>query len=774
MASSRVILAALAVVINLCAVGQASAQFENLARQLPGTALELILRNGTPANTKGTVTAPPAVSRVPAIPAEECRNIQSALSALGFAVGTVDGQCGPRSLGAIADFQRGLGASPTGQLTQGQRQALFAQAQATQQKSTAPATVQAQTTQTAPAAAQAALTLGGRWEGSYLCGQGLTAAVMTLDDAGKGTFQFGPHETNRGIPKGEYAVAVSLSDDGSIVIEPGRWIDRPSGYRTVQMEGRMTESTMTGKLLESTCKGFELTRVAADAAPAQIAQAPTPAPVPAPSPAPAPAPAPAPEPSDAEIDCSALIGASRSDCDVFRQQATTVFFNEASAVPAIARSCRALAGAFDEAALVECLAGAYAARNYVKLPDALFAGGWKGLGPVLAGATTCQSLVTRIRDVSSAVTGDPATTGNAPQAQCQQLAMLAMARQTRLPWGGCAMGTDPTLVHLECLRGEPSHIKSVWRQAVANCAAGKQPDMLNRRLTEDAAAAGRDVTALSCTDVDRLALSDGILDATEIAATRQQVADEAAAAAERQRAAEAAAAEKQRQEQAAAEQARQRAEAQRLADIAAQQKRAADNAANPVYGSMNVPQQYEGIARSIESGEVFTFNDASMLFTAGVTSELLEKCSISINAGARVELAAFAGTAALQAAGGNQYNNPDIGKMMADQVGSAAVFTAGSLAARSLQCVGGDVVLENIADIVRRNKSGAGGGPAPFIASCTPVHGSASCTCLAELGRSSYSNIYQMQYSRDLVYGIISANPMTGLMVAMSCGIQNY
>src|SRR5690606_15222010 len=113
--------------------------------------------------------------------------------------------------------------------------------------------------------------------------------------------------------------------------------------------------------------------------------------------------------------------------------------------------------------------------------------------------------------------------------------------------------------------------------------------------------------------------------------------------------------ERQRRE-AAAEAARVEAELERLAENSRREQLARENADNPVYGTLQVPERFEQAARSIETGETFNFTDGTMLLTAGIAAQLLEECRINLDAAARVELAAFVSAASLQAGGGNLYS----------------------------------------------------------------------------------------------------------------------
>jgi len=100
--------------------------------------------------------------------------------------------------------------------------------------------------------------------------------------------------------------------------------------------------------------------------------------------------------------------------------------------------------------------------------------------------------------------------------------------------------------------------------------------------------------------------------------------------------------------------------------------------------------------------------------------------------------------------------------------------SAGNLSARALKCEGADIILQNVATIIRSNKLGNSGGEAIFISTCSPVHGEAGCGCLARLGSAVYPNIYQLQYSHDLMAGIVQGNPIVALQIVGACGIMNY
>lgn len=763
--------------------------FDGIIRQVPGRVLEEILRQQEqPRRQQPTV---PEVVRpkvvIDDIPAERCMGIQSALASLNFDVGTVDGQCGPRTRRAIAAYQESLGADPSGQLTSGQEQALLAQG--TPQTVVPSPAPSAQPVPPPPPSVAFAGDLEGQWSGTYVCGQGETALLLSFSpksgDVYKGSFKFGPTPDNPRVPEGEYAITAELSSDGDISIEPGRWLKRPAGYVTAPLTGEMAAdgASISGRIEAGGCTVF---RVARGSPPAtETTRQPEPAPVAA-SPAEpaevAETPAPAPERADAgdaQTDCSLVPESDRADCEVFKQQATAVYFGADTALPSIQRSCRALETGLSEADLVQCLAGAWAVRETVRFPTMLFKEGWRGLGPSLEATSSCQAAVTAIRNVAAAVLGQRSSDElTVDKPLCQSLAMMALSRQSRPAWGLCAMGTDDANAYLECGGLMSAASKTVWLRAVEVCAAGQQPDAFNRTVRDAAQSNGRPIPPMSCDAIEQAAQDGGIFTAEEVAATKMRVAEEVAAAEERRRVAEAAAAERRRQqEEEAAERRKRQAEAEeraRQAAAAEAERVAAERAANPNYGRLEAPSQFAAIARAIENGERYNFTDASLLFTAGIAAELLENCRAGLETADRLELASFVAAASLQAGGGNQYSAPNLNDMMADQAGSLGTYAAGALAARAMQCGGASDILENILKLVRQNKTGSNGGQSPFIASCTPVHGQASCTCLAELGRASYSNIYQMQYSRDVIYGIIQNNPVAAMMIGISCGISRY
>jgi hypothetical protein len=83
----------------------------------------------------------------------------------------------------------------------------------------------------------------GTWRGWYVCGQGLTSVEMELrgEENGRveGTFVFSAHPENPDVPGGSYRVHGTLTSGLVLRLEGGEWMERPEGYYTVPLVGRM-------------------------------------------------------------------------------------------------------------------------------------------------------------------------------------------------------------------------------------------------------------------------------------------------------------------------------------------------------------------------------------------------------------------------------------------------------------------------------------------------------------------------------------------------------
>lgn len=123
----------------------------------------------------------------------------------------------------------------------------------------------------APAAAQkpAEARWAGEWTGSYLCAQGETGLTLRLRPRGDGTldglFHFWPLPWNRSAAEGcfEMQARPVAGEPPGLSLIARRWLLRPSGYVTVDLDGALTEEgTLRGLVGGPGCTGFELARAA--------------------------------------------------------------------------------------------------------------------------------------------------------------------------------------------------------------------------------------------------------------------------------------------------------------------------------------------------------------------------------------------------------------------------------------------------------------------------------------------------------------------------------
>ena len=107
------------------------------------------------------------------------------------------------------------------------------------------------------------------WAGRYICAQGPTHVVVTLDHDGanlKGTFEFTALPENPNVPHGLYSLTgtATTSPDGEVTVTlvPGEWIERPANYEMVGLEAHTDRERrlMTGKITYPSCSTVELAR----------------------------------------------------------------------------------------------------------------------------------------------------------------------------------------------------------------------------------------------------------------------------------------------------------------------------------------------------------------------------------------------------------------------------------------------------------------------------------------------------------------------------------
>lgn len=82
----------------------------------------------------------------------------------------------------------------------------------------------------------------GSWAGNYTCMQGYTGGTLQITSLHgenfDGVFRFYPTPKNPYVPKGSYRVYGQYDRDSQrILINPGKWLDRPAGYYNTIMIG---------------------------------------------------------------------------------------------------------------------------------------------------------------------------------------------------------------------------------------------------------------------------------------------------------------------------------------------------------------------------------------------------------------------------------------------------------------------------------------------------------------------------------------------------------
>ena len=112
--------------------------------------------------------------------------------------------------------------------------------------------------------------LTGTWTGSYTCSQGVTGVWLDLvgyaSGRVEGTFRFFPVASHPGVATGSFRMLGSLAQAGGVVLAGGAWIERPPGYGTVDLEGRVdsTGALFTGDVisssLDSSCGTFHMSK----------------------------------------------------------------------------------------------------------------------------------------------------------------------------------------------------------------------------------------------------------------------------------------------------------------------------------------------------------------------------------------------------------------------------------------------------------------------------------------------------------------------------------
>lgn len=121
-------------------------------------------------------------------------------------------------------------------------------------------------TSDSPTPAQEAADVSGEWNGSYVCDQGITGVVLTIEQYGDGSanavFAFYPAPSNPEVPRGSFAMTGSL-ENGVLTLRATHWISRPPDYLTVDLRATYYTSApdhLDGRVYGANCTTFSADR----------------------------------------------------------------------------------------------------------------------------------------------------------------------------------------------------------------------------------------------------------------------------------------------------------------------------------------------------------------------------------------------------------------------------------------------------------------------------------------------------------------------------------
>jgi hypothetical protein len=109
--------------------------------------------------------------------------------------------------------------------------------------------------------------VSGKWVGNYECFQGKNGAtlILTGHKSGyvEGSFSFYPTSSNPETATGRFVLTGSYYYDGSLILDSGAWIDKPQGYITISLRGKVnsTFDTFTGTVPECFDTEFSLKKM---------------------------------------------------------------------------------------------------------------------------------------------------------------------------------------------------------------------------------------------------------------------------------------------------------------------------------------------------------------------------------------------------------------------------------------------------------------------------------------------------------------------------------
>ena len=104
-----------------------------------------------------------------------------------------------------------------------------------------------------------ALKKGQNWQGAYNCAQGNTALNLQITNVNENNINALFFFNYANVKKGVFKLVGNYDEvSGKLVFEPREWIQRPSGYRTVSMDGFVKGDIYYGKITTAGCSNFQV------------------------------------------------------------------------------------------------------------------------------------------------------------------------------------------------------------------------------------------------------------------------------------------------------------------------------------------------------------------------------------------------------------------------------------------------------------------------------------------------------------------------------------
>ncbi len=178
----------------------------------------------------------------------------------------------------------------------------------------------------------------------------------------------------------------------------------------------------------------------------------------------------------------------------------------------------------------------------------------------------------------------------------------------------------------------------------------------------------------------------------------------------------------------------------------------------------------------LTTGCSFNASDADMLFMGGLADHLLSNCSLNLSGSERQRLTGFVVSNAIVGAFGKRYSDPNLIEALGSAASGRQIYAIGGLFAKEIGCQTpvATTMAKNVVKALDGRSGGSSSGPSTFMRTCAPIHGEQSCACLADIASAVHGNVHGSYYDRDLIYGLIQANPFLGFQIGLQCRIVNY